>query len=241
MATEQEMIVTDKVMPLAERLAALEKLEREIVVKAHGAVPVGSSLTVVDNFILAAIKRTLSQSRAFRKLVEDWNFASAAVMVRTQLDTAMRINGISYMQNAESAIEQIFNGDVTYRKLKAADGEKMTDAYLKGKLNEDHPGVAALYDELSDFVHLSFRHFWPLIAELDEEQKVARFALSAQDPKRDETNYYQVTDAFFRVTNLTGIMLVGLLMARHSPPPQTSGAEEVEEKKGGNEPTAAAT
>lgn len=229
-------------MALAERLATLEKFEAEILTAAQRTVSAGSRFTVVDNFILGAIKRTLSQSRAFRKLVEDWNFASAAVMVRAQLDTAMRINGISYMQNPESDIAQIFNGDVTYRKLKATDGEKMTDAYLKGKLNEDHPGVAALYDELSDFVHLSFRHFWPVIAELDEEQRVARFAISAQDPKRDETNYYQVTEAFIRVTKLTGMMLVSRLMARHSPPPQqNSGAEEVEERKGGNEPTDAAT
>ncbi len=55
--------MTEKVMPLAERLAALEKLEGEILVKAQRMVPAGSKLTVVDNFILGAIKRTLSQSR----------------------------------------------------------------------------------------------------------------------------------------------------------------------------------
>ncbi|MGJ7042774.1 hypothetical protein J2Y63_006057 [Shinella sp. BE166] len=234
--------MTEKVMPLAERLAALEKLEREIVVKAQRMVPAGSNLTIIDNFILGAIKRTLSQSRAFRKLVEDWNFASAAVMVRTQLDTAMRINGISYMQDSESAIAQIFNGDVTYRKLRAAGGSKMTDAYLKEKLTEEHAWVGQLYDELSDFVHLSFRHFWPVIAGMDDENKIAYFAISAQDPKKDEANYYQVTDAFFRVTKLTGMMLVSRLMARHSPPPpQISRAEEVEGKRDDNGPSDAAT
>ncbi|MBY5318566.1 hypothetical protein HFN01_35720 [Rhizobium leguminosarum] len=211
--------MTEKAMPLAERLAALEKLEGEILVKAQRMVPAGSKLTVVDNFILGAIKRTLSQSRAFRKLVEDWNFASAAVMVRTQLDTAMRINGIRYMQNSESDIARIFGGETTYRKLKAADGQKMMDAYLKEKLTEDHEWVGPLYDELSDFVHLSFRHFWPVMAGTDDENQIAFFAISAQDPKKVESNYYEVTDAFFRVTKLTGMMLVGLLMARHSPPP----------------------
>ncbi|MBY3141834.1 hypothetical protein HFO65_29170 [Rhizobium laguerreae] len=212
---------------MAERLAALEKLEGEILVKAQRMVPVGTSFTVVDNFILGAIKRTLSQSRAFRKLVEDWNFASATVMVRTQLDTAMRINGIRFMQNVENDVAQIFNGELTYRKLKAADGNKMTDAYLKEKLTEEHEWVGHLYDELSDFVHLSFRHFWPVMAGIDDENGIAYFAISAQDPKKDEANYYDVTDAFFRVTKLTGIMLVSLLMARHSPP-KVSGAEEVE-------------
>ncbi len=95
----------------------------------------------------------------------------------------------------------------------------MMDAYLKGKLNEDHEWVGPLYDDLSDFVHLSFRHFWPVMAGTDDENQVAYFSISAQDPKKVESNYYEVTDAFFRVTKLTGIMLVGLLMARHSPPP----------------------
>ncbi len=221
--------MTEKVMPLAERLAALEKLESEIVAKAQRMIPAGSNLTVVDNFIFGAIKRTLSQSRAFRMLVEDWNFASAAVMVRTQLDTAMRINGIEYMQNSESDIAQVFNGELTYRKLKTADGNRMTDAYLKEKLTEKREWVGQLYDELSDFAHLSFRHFWPVMAGIDEENRTAQFVIHAQDPNKDEANYYSVTDAFFLVTKLTGTMLVGLLMARHSPPPsKVSEAEGVE-------------
>jgi hypothetical protein len=120
-------------------------------------VPKGSTLTPVDQFIFVAIKRTLSQSRAFRQMVENWNFASAAAMVRTQLDTAMRINGIRYLPDVEDNTSRIFNGETTYRKLKATDGTKMTDSFLKDKLAEDHPWVNKLYDDLSDFVHLSFR------------------------------------------------------------------------------------
>lgn len=87
-------------------------------------VPKGSILTPVDQFIFVAIKRTLSQSRAFRQMVENWNFASAAVMVRTQLDTAMRINGIRYLPDVEDNTSRIFNGETTYRKLKATDARR---------------------------------------------------------------------------------------------------------------------
>ncbi|TAX63343.1 hypothetical protein ELI00_37515 [Rhizobium ruizarguesonis] len=226
---------------LSTRLAALERLETEIVEKAQRLVPKGSTLTPVDQFIFGAIKRTLSQSRAFRQMVGDWNFASAAVMVRTQLDTAMRINGIRYMPDVEGNISRIFNGETTYRKLQAINGTKMTDSYLKAKLADDHQWVSKLYDDLSDFVHLSFRHFWPVMAGIDDENKIAYFAISAQDPKRNEANYYEVTDAFFHVTKLTGTMLVSLLMARHSPPPPTSGAAGVEERREADEPSDTAT
>jgi hypothetical protein len=43
----------------------------------------------------------------------------------------MRINGIRYMENSENDITQIFRGETTYRKLKAANGQKMMDAYQK--------------------------------------------------------------------------------------------------------------
>jgi hypothetical protein len=75
-------------------------------------------------------------------------------MVRTHLDTAMRINGIRYMENSENNITQIFRGETTYRKIKAANGQKMMDAYQK--LTEDHAWVGPIYDELSDFVRPVF-------------------------------------------------------------------------------------
>ncbi|MGY5789579.1 hypothetical protein ACXHXM_04670 len=146
-----------------------------------------------------------------------------------QLDTAMRINGIRFMQDAEGNIAQIFNGNLTYRKVKAADGSKMMDAYLKEKLTNEYEWVGKLYDDLSDFVHLSFRHFWPVMAGTDDENRIAYFAISAQDQKKDEANYFEVTDEFFRVTKLTWVILLGLLMARHSPAPsKINKAEGVE-------------
>jgi len=35
------------------------------------------------------------------------------------------------MENSENDITQIFRGETTYRKLKAANGQKMMDAYQK--------------------------------------------------------------------------------------------------------------
>lgn len=175
-------------------------------------------MTVIDMFLIGAIKRTLSQSLAFRTLVQGWNFTSAAVMVRTQLDTAMRVNGIKFMSDREQDIEEIFHGRTTYRKLKSTDGEKMTDAYLKKKLTEEHPWVGPFYDELSDFVHLSFRHFWPVLAGTSSD-RTAQFVIHGEDPIKDERNYDAVAGGFHRVTLLTAMLLVSLLIVRHGVPP----------------------
>lgn len=131
----------------------------------------------------------------------------------------MRINGIKYMTDPEHDIAEIFFGRTTYRKLKSTDGEKMMDAYLKNKLTDEHPWTRPFYDELSDFVHLSFRHFWPVLAGTDDATRTAQFVILGQDPRKNEANYYDITDGFFKVTQLTSILLVSFLMVRHGVPP----------------------
>jgi hypothetical protein len=78
---------------LKDRLDDIEQLEKELPVKAQAILPDGT-VSLIDFFILGATQRTLSQSRGFRTLIESRNFPSATVLLRTQIDTAMRINDL---------------------------------------------------------------------------------------------------------------------------------------------------
>ncbi|MEJ6784897.1 hypothetical protein [Aminobacter sp. Piv2-1] len=213
---------TDQPPSLQQRLGAIEKLEAELVEKAHAILPKGA-IDIVDFFILGATQRTLSQSTAFRTLIAARNFPSATVLLRTQIDTAMRINGLRMMANLETDVQRIFKGERTFDRLMsspAAGGgkpERLTDAFLKKKLAEDHPWIEPLYEQTSDFVHLSFRHLFTAITETDAATQIATMAISDTDPKQDESVYYEVCDAFFRVSRLTSMTILGVLMARHQP------------------------
>lgn len=213
---------TDQPPSLKQRLGAIEKLEAELVEKAHAILPKGA-INIVDFFILGATQRTLSQSTAFRTLIAARNFPSATVLLRTQIDTAMRINGLRMMANLETDVQRIFKGERTFDRLMsnpAAGGgkpERLTDAFLKKKLAEDHPWIEPLYEQTSDFVHLSFRHLFTAITETDPATQIATMAISGTDPKQDESVYYEVCDAFFRVSRLTSMTILGVLMARHQP------------------------
>ncbi|MFA6034070.1 MAG: hypothetical protein WC889_14315 [Myxococcota bacterium] len=210
----------DRAMTLEQRLAAIEKLEVELVEKAHAILPKGA-VNIVDFFILGATQRTLSQSTAFRILIKARSFPSATILLRTQIDTAMRINGLRMMGNVEQDVQRIFKGERTFDRLMsspAAGGGKavrLTDAFLKGKLAEDHPWIEPLYEQTSDFVHLSFRHLFTAVTETDAETQMATMAMSGTDPKQDESAYYEVCDAFFRVSKLTSMTILAVLMARH--------------------------
>jgi hypothetical protein len=213
---------TDQPPSLQQRLGAIEKLEAELVEKAHAILPKGA-INIVDFFILGATQRTLSQSTAFRTLIAARNFPSATILLRTQIDTAMRINGLRMMANLETDVQRIFKGERTFDRLMsnpAAGGgkpERLTDAFLKKKLAEDHPWIEPLYEQTSDFVHLSFRHLFTAITETDAATQIATMAISGTDPKQDESVYYEVCDAFFRVSRLTSMTILGVLMARHQP------------------------
>lgn len=213
---------TDQPPSLQQRLGAIEKLEAELVEKAHAILPKGA-INIVDFFILGATQRTLSQSTAFRTLIAARNFPSATVLLRTQIDTAMRINGLRMMANLETDVQRIFKGERTFDRLMsspAAGGgkpERLTDAFLKKKLAEGHPWIEPLYEQTSDFVHLSFRHLFTAITETDAATQMATMAISGTDPKQDESVYYEVCDAFFRISRLTSMTILGVLMARHQP------------------------
>ncbi|NEJ01298.1 hypothetical protein [Rhizobium ruizarguesonis] len=205
---------------LEQRLNDIVRLEQELVTKAHEMLPNGA-VNIVDFFILGATQRTLSQSRGFRTLIESKNFPSATILLRTQIDTAMRINGLTMMADVNADINRLFKGERTFDRLMSATPvgggkpERLTDAFLKKKLAEAHPWIAPLYEQTSDFVHLTFRHLFAAITDTDSETQTATLSISGCDPKRDEMVYYEVCDSFFRVSRLTSITILAMLMMRH--------------------------
>jgi hypothetical protein len=205
---------------LKDRLDDIEQLEKELPVKAQAILPDGT-VSLIDFFILGATQRTLSQSRGFRTLIESRNFPSATVLLRTQIDTAMRINGLTMLADPEASMKRLFNGERTFDRLMSAvpvlggKPERLTDAFLKQKLAETHPWIAPLYADTSNFVHLSFRHLFTAITSTDAETRMATLAISGTDPKQEESAYYESCDAFFRVSRLTSTMILGMLMLRH--------------------------
>lgn len=47
------------------------------------------------------------------------------------------------------------------------------------------------------------------------ETQMSTLAISGTDPKQDETDYYEVCDVFFRVSQLTSMTILVMLMMRH--------------------------
>lgn len=65
--------------------------------------PQGTTIPDIEWYALGAIKKTASLSHAFCTLVRAKNTLSAAALVRLQLDTAMRMFGLTLVEDVEAA------------------------------------------------------------------------------------------------------------------------------------------
>ena len=208
---------------LIARLSNIQKLEKELTRKAAPIIQPGTPMYYVNLFALGAVNRTLAQSRGFRGMIEAKNFPSAAILLRTQIDTAMRVNGLRYLDNPEDQLREVFKGSKTFRQLvsyqKTKNGKpiQMLDSFLRERLEEDEPWIGAIYKETSDFVHLSFRHLFSSIQSTDDEEGIVNFAITGEDNAKDGSAYHEICDAFLRASKLTCTNIMGLLIARNSP------------------------
>lgn len=203
----------DTTLDLKGRLDRIEQVEDELCRKAFANMKAWKGITHTDVFVLGAFRRTLAQASGFRSLLQERNFPCAAAILRLQLDTAMRINGLTLLDDSDAACKSVLEG-VAFNELRGRDGRRLSDIYLRKCLAEKHPWIDPIYVHMSNFVHLSGRHFDVAIAKTDEATRMAYFQISATDPPRPEAVYFEVVDSFFEVTKLAGALLLGYLLAR---------------------------
>jgi hypothetical protein len=174
-----------------------------------------SAIYVSDLIIFGALKRTLSLSDGFRRHIREHNFTCAAALLRLQLDTALRLFAASLHKNPEEYAKAVFEGK-RVDKLKDRRGNRLTDSYLAERLSEQYPWVKKVYVNLCDFIHLSNRHFFSSIAQLDDSDRTFKFQISAKDVPRPDSDYFEIVDGFYETTRLTFGCAVGWHRAIHS-------------------------
>ncbi len=172
-----------------------------------------ADLTHTDLFVMGALRRTLDQSQGFRDLLMAKNFPCAAGILRMQLDTAMRVNALRLVKHRDDSCRDILGGQ-KFNRLKDTAGNKLTDAYLRQRLADDHPWIGKVYEDTSDFIHLSGRHFYNSIAATDDVSRTVQFSIGGKDPMRPDEAYFEIADAFFEATKLAALLMLGYFEVR---------------------------
>lgn len=174
--------------------------------------PQGTAIPDIEWYALAAIKKTASISHAFCTLIRAKNTLSAAALVRLQLDTAMRMFGLTLVEDVEAAGSLLMN-DESYRKLRTHSGEPLTDAFLHRKLDEKYPGLSEAYEAASAYVHLSGRHIKTGLWSRDGSPTLF-FHLNGTDDARPAEWFADIIDSFDQATRLTADLIAEFFATR---------------------------
>jgi hypothetical protein len=198
---------------LADRIGRIERLEVELLRETAELFVKNEVITNSDFFVLGAVRRTISQSKGFRDLITAKNFPCAAAILRMQIDTAMRVNALVLVEEPDTFCQAILDGQ-RFNTFKDTAGSRMTDAYLRKKLSEKYPIINPVYEQTSDFIHLSGRHFCDAIFVVNDNMPEVKIVISAADPPHPDDLCFEIVDMFFDISEITAILLLGYFIAR---------------------------
>ncbi len=115
------------------------------------------NLYSIDLVIGAVMSRSYSLIDGFIFAFDTWNLIVAAPLLRMQLDSLTRLAYIATAPRADEVAEYVIGGG-EFRKLKDAEGRRLTDARLIEHAEETHPWVKGVYHATSGWVHFSPAH-----------------------------------------------------------------------------------
>lgn len=172
-------------------LRDIERTEKALLRITAEHVGPGRPIYASHLFLLGIGRRTLAQSRAIRQLIQDKNHLVVAALIRLQLDTAFRLHAIFWVSDPEAFAREVFAGGQINR-MKAADGQPMTDKYLKDKLLADYPWMSDVYENTSGAVHFSSRHISAAFSVSDIESNTINLAMGPVDPTHTLEDYHEL-------------------------------------------------
>lgn len=158
-------------------------------------------LYAVDLVAIAALRRSLTQSASFRLLIEKRHFPSAAVLLRTQLDSALRFSAFWNVANPDALARDIIRG-IPVRDHIDLQGKKLTDARLVQLQTEDSDWVPEVYEKASGFVHLSESHLAHAFSAPPGDDSSFHFFIGIEDEDIEESTYLEAIAAFDAATDL---------------------------------------
>ncbi|WP_438281841.1 hypothetical protein [Pseudomonas alabamensis] len=163
------------------------------------------------NFLLAAIRRTLSLELAFRQAVEARNGQMAMTLVRLNLDTLARTYALYWAENTKGMTAETFARNVAQgksikdMKLRGSK-EKASDRWLIRQIESLGEWIPEVYKRTSGAIHFSDFHIRQLLQQAtplkkdDDGSLHVRLALGAIEPGADPELYREVKQAFLHIS-----------------------------------------
>lgn len=205
---------TTEAFDLEARLQKIEEASRALVKIPDAYLgPRGTKIPDIDWFVLAAIKKTASLTHAFCTLARAKNTLAATALIRLQLDTALRMFGLSFIDDLDAAGLHLMS-DGSYQKLRSRDGELLQDGMLHRELDKHYPGLSAVYQATSAYVHLSSAHIKTGLSDRPGSP-ILYFHLNGTDNSNTDEHFAEAVDSFDQATALAIELIEGFVQSGH--------------------------
>lgn len=190
--------------PAENIVSDIKRTERELL-DACGNYLTGVGVYFQHFYLMGVARRTLAQSHAFRQLVEDRNHLVLFAIIRMQLDTALRLYALYWVEKPEEFARQVYMGGQVNR-LKAADGQQMSDKYLKDKLSHRYPWIDDVYQNTSGAIHFSNRHILAAIRTKEGgERGEFEMLIGPNDRDHELEDYHELLAAFRHINMIINV------------------------------------
>lgn len=204
---------------LESQIAHIEQLDKlqigmlkEIFLADQG------NMFALDLLAAAATKRSMSLCAGFSTLVRAQNYASAASLLRLQLDSCLRFFAASIVENPHDFVIKVLEGK-SIRKMKANDGSLMTDRYLVDRLGKEYEWMPSVYAATSGFIHLSERHFYMTVdtKKIDNQANKISLFIGKNDQNIPDELWIEMATGFIACTDVLFEYLKGWQFTKQNP------------------------
>lgn len=170
----------------------LESIRRDGVRLARTVI--GENLCKEDLYIIGIIDKCLRLIDGFVIMLKERNLTCMGILLRIQIDNCMRTYAIYTAENINEIIDSILDSEIQLNKLKAKDGSRMTDQYLRQQLEKIDERFGTVYKATSGFIHYSEKSFFSIVSV--EEPNVLEFDLGHPLNSKNDALIHECTEAF---------------------------------------------
>ena len=154
-----------------------------------------------DALAFSVLERSLNLLKGFHLLLSNGCYTSGAALLRMQLDSILRFNGIALCKDPHEIASSVIGG-VPLRTLKDRSGKKMVDKHLVEIFSKKNPWVEHIYGLSSSYIHLSEQHFGHFIArsQRNEATGMRDFSIGDSDDHISTEHKIELINAFSALT-----------------------------------------
>ena len=125
---------------------------------------IGENLISLDLCFCGLMDRSIRIAQGFICMVKERNLTCAGALLRMQIDNCLRLYALNIAEDEDAVVKCVLEGG-KIGSLKDKSGKKMTDSYLKKKLEQYDKRLPTVYDNASGYIHFSEKAMFQSIYE----------------------------------------------------------------------------